>query len=106
MATLAANVPHGERDPMDIHTATAAKRGWPLHPDTLKYLVVASGFQRVEMRFLSPYPGDAKLQHCQVPPEVNAPGIVNLAQAFNENVDKINALMFSYLDYAVVARRL
>jgi len=35
LATLAANVPHGERDPMDIHTATAAKRGWPLHPDTV-----------------------------------------------------------------------
>jgi len=25
-----------------------------------------------------------------------------LAQAFNENVDKANAVMFSYLDYAVV----
>jgi SAM-dependent methyltransferase len=79
---------------------------WPLHPDTLKYLVVASGFQRVELRFLSPYPGDAKLQHCHVPSEANTPGMVSLVQTFNENVDKINALMFSYLDYAVVARRL
>jgi SAM-dependent methyltransferase len=79
---------------------------WPLHPDTLKYLVVASGFQRVEVRFLSPYPDDGKLQHSQVPPEAATLGVVSLVQAFNENVDKINALMFSYLDYAVVARRL
>ena len=35
MATLVVNVAHRERDPTDIHTATAAKRGWPLHPDTV-----------------------------------------------------------------------
>ena len=29
-----------------------------------------------------------------------------LAQAFNENVDKANAVMFSYLDYAVVGQRM
>ena len=36
---------------------------WPLHPETLKFLVVASGFQRVDVRMLSPYPEAAKLQH-------------------------------------------
>ena len=79
---------------------------WPLHPETLKFLVVASGFQRVDVRWLSPYPRDAKLQHVQLPPDARAPGIVAFAQAFNENVDKANAVMFSYLDYAVVAERI
>lgn len=79
---------------------------WPLHPDTLKYVVIASGFQRVDVRFLSPYPGDAKLQHCHVPPDTNTLGMVNLAHAFNENVDKLNSLMFGYLDYAVIGRRM
>ena len=28
----------------------------PLHPDTLKYLLVASGFQTVDIRYRAPYP--------------------------------------------------
>jgi SAM-dependent methyltransferase len=79
---------------------------WPLHPETLKYLVVASGFQRVEVEFLAPYPEDARLQHGRVPPGLESPGMAGLVEAFNENVDKVNALMFGYLDYAIVAQRL
>jgi SAM-dependent methyltransferase len=79
---------------------------WPLHPDTLKYLVMASGFQRLDVRLLSPYPGDAKLQHCAAPAEMaSSLGMTGLVQSFNENVDKVNSLMFGYLDYAVVARK-
>jgi hypothetical protein len=29
---------------------------WPLHPDTLKYLVVASGFTTAKIEFRSPVP--------------------------------------------------
>jgi SAM-dependent methyltransferase len=79
---------------------------WPLHPETLKFLTVASGFQRVDVRMLSPYPGDAKLQPLWLPPEADTLGMANLAQVFNENVAKLNAVMFSYLDYAVVAERI
>jgi hypothetical protein len=79
---------------------------WPLHPDTLKYLVVASGFQRVDVRMLSPYPGDAKLQHARVAADAATLPIVSLVSTFNENVDKANAVMFSFLDYAVIAERM
>ncbi len=79
---------------------------WPLHPDTLKYLVLASGFQRVDVRWLSPYPADAKLQSCRLPPAATTLGLVNLAQTFNENVEKLNAAMFSYTDYAIIGERL
>jgi len=79
---------------------------WPLHPETLKFLVVASGFQRVDVRWLSPYPSDAKLQHVHLPPDARSASLSAFAQAFNENVDKANAVMFSYLDYAVVGERL
>ena len=79
---------------------------WPLHPETLRFLVVASGFQRVDLRWLSPYPSDAKLQHVELPADARTASLAALAQAFNENVDKANAVMFSYLDYAVVAERI
>jgi SAM-dependent methyltransferase len=79
---------------------------WPLHPETLKYLVVASGFQRIELRLLSPYPSDAKLQHARVPADAASLPMVNLMSAFNENVDKVNEVMFSFLDYVVVGERI
>ncbi len=79
---------------------------WPLHPETLKFLVVASGFQRIELRLLSPYPSDAKLQHARVPADAATLPMVNLMSAFNENVDKVNEVMFSFLDYAVVGERI
>jgi SAM-dependent methyltransferase len=78
---------------------------WPLHPETLKFLVLASGFQRVDVRMLSPYPGDEKLQHVPNPDQLPL-ALANLALTFNENVDKLNTVMFSHLDYAVVGERI
>ncbi len=34
----------------------------PLHPDTLKFLLIASGFQQIEIRYRAPYPEHEKLQ--------------------------------------------
>lgn len=78
---------------------------WPLHPETLKYLVVVSGFQHAEIQFSSPYPAGARLQHCTPPGGDGDLAVRSMVQTLNENVDKVNALMFGYLDYAVVARR-
>jgi len=74
---------------------------WPLHPDTLKYLVVASGFTSANVEFRSPVREEDKLQTFAAPgPEVQP--LADLAEAFNANVEKLNARMFTYLDYAVV----
>ncbi len=74
---------------------------WPLHPDTLKYLVVASGFTSAKVEFRSPVREEDKLQAFAAPgPEVQP--LADLAEAFNANVEKLNARMFTYLDYAVV----
>ncbi|MGE0449447.1 MAG: class I SAM-dependent methyltransferase [Vicinamibacterales bacterium] len=74
----------------------------PLHPDTLRYLVLASGFQDVEVRFSAPFPEASKLQ--PIPVGASAQGAESAA-IFNENVEKLNSLLFTYLDYAIVARR-
>ena len=34
----------------------------PLHPDTLKFLLIASGFQQIDIRYRAPYPEHDKLQ--------------------------------------------
>jgi SAM-dependent methyltransferase len=71
----------------------------PLHPDTLKFLLQASGFGGVEIRYQAPYPEHHKLQRV-------APATLgDVAETLNANVDKLNSLMFTYLDYAAVATR-
>lgn len=70
----------------------------PLHPDTLSYFVSASGFQKVAVQFRVPYPEDEKLRP--------VPGDDETSRAINANVDRLNALLFTYMDYAVVGERL
>ncbi len=74
---------------------------WPLHPDTLKYLVVASGFSSAGVEYRSPVPQRDKLQAFAAPTTAAQP-LADLAEAFNANVEKLNARMFTYLDYAVI----
>jgi len=82
----------------------------PVHPDTLKHLLVASGFQHVEIRYRAPYPEHDKLQQLGVRDSGSAVretpvGIPDLVETLNANVEKINRLLFTYLDYAAVGRR-
>jgi O-antigen chain-terminating methyltransferase len=85
----------------------------PLHPDTLRYLLGAGGFQRVEIRYSTPFPDESKLQpirastHRAASAEaVAAESLSGMAAVINENVRRLNGLLFTYLDYAVIGERL
>jgi len=71
----------------------------PLHPDTLRFLLVASGFQRVEIQYRVPYPEHQKLQR------IPSAALGDAAETLNANIDKLNSLLFTFLDYAAIARR-
>jgi len=71
----------------------------PVHPDTLKYLMIATGFQHVDIRYRAPYPESEKLQ------PIAAGSLGDLAETLNANVEKINRLLFTYLDYAAIGIR-
>jgi SAM-dependent methyltransferase len=74
---------------------------WPLHPETLKYLLVASGFPKVDIEFRSPVAPEDRLQRIDMPAGIDSP-LGELADAFNANVEKLNGRIFTHLDYAVV----
>jgi SAM-dependent methyltransferase len=76
----------------------------PVHPDTLKYLLVATGFQHVEIRYRAPYPESDKLQMLAAGSGPQA-ALTDLVETLNANVEKINRLLFTYLDYAAIGRR-
>ena len=82
---------------------------WPLHPDTLQYLVQASGFSTVKVQYRAPVPEADRLQ--QVPLPVSSDGmdlnptVIDLVDVVNAHADKLNARLFTFMDYAVVARK-
>jgi O-antigen chain-terminating methyltransferase len=76
----------------------------PLHPDTLQYLVVASGFPAAAIEYRSPVAEEDRLQAVAVPPTADT-ALADLVEAFNANVERLNARIFTNLDYAVVAER-
>jgi SAM-dependent methyltransferase len=72
----------------------------PLHPDTLKFLLIASGFQQIDIRYRAPYPEHEKLQ-----PLPASAALGDSVETLNANVEKLNSLLFTHLDYAAVGRR-
>jgi SAM-dependent methyltransferase len=83
----------------------------PLHPETLKFLVLASGFGDAEVRFRTPIPDADRLRRVAPLPELPASAppdarrFAELVAAFNLNMERLNDRLFTHLDYAVVARR-
>ena len=72
----------------------------PLHPDTLSFLAAASGFSDVRVELRSPVDPSSRLQ--PIPPE----GLPERAATLlNENLERLNGLLYGPLEYALIARR-
>jgi O-antigen chain-terminating methyltransferase len=79
----------------------------PLHPDTLKYLVEASGFSRADVQFRRPVRDVDRLVRATPAAAAGAfaPEQAELAVVLNDHADKLNARLFSSMDYVLVAHR-
>jgi O-antigen chain-terminating methyltransferase len=79
----------------------------PIHPDTLKYLVQASGFGSTELRFLMPIADHDKLPKVHVSGESGQidQNLIDLAETINAHADRLNNQLFTFRDFAVVARK-
>ena len=81
----------------------------PIHPETLQYLLQASGFTSVEIVYRSPISAEGKLQKVVGRGEHfgdTAPDVLTeLVSSFNRNVDRLNDRIFSYQDFAAIATR-
>lgn len=72
----------------------------PLHPETLRFLAAAAGFSEARIEYRSPVEPSSRLQ--PIPPE----GLPEAAAGMlNENVRRLNDLLYGPLDYALIARR-
>lgn len=82
----------------------------PIHAETLQYLLHASGFSEVQIVYRSPIAEEGRLQPVTPRPthygeEPSTDPLTELVTAFNRNVERLNARLFSYQDYAAIARR-
>ncbi len=83
---------------------------WPVHPETLQYLLQASGFARVELRYSEQAPDAVRMRG--VDPAsltgldpATARAMTTLADAYNANATILNSLLFTYMDYAAIGYR-
>ena len=72
----------------------------PLHPDTLRFLAAAQGFTDVRIELRSPVDAASRLRPI---PGDGLPGPA--ADALNENMARLNEVLFAPREYALIARR-
>ena len=83
----------------------------PIHPDTLEYLLRASGFATVSIRYSAPVAEHVRMRSVTLPAaladstEPGAKAITDLTRAVNENAAILNSLAFSNQDYAAIGYR-
>ena len=77
---------------------------WPLHPETLKYLVLPADSRAPISSTGRRSPPRTGSRPSRFPPTADAK-LTDLVDAFNANVEKLNARLFTYLDYAVIGAR-
>lgn len=66
----------------------------PLHPETLDFMLRAVGFREVEIRYSSPVSERARLL-----------SVADGSDTLNRNFEKLNALLYGDLDYAVIGTK-
>jgi 2-polyprenyl-3-methyl-5-hydroxy-6-metoxy-1,4-benzoquinol methylase len=80
-----------------------------LHPDTLRYLVQTSGFTHVDVQYRSPVGEGDRLERIAdadlLPAADGNNSLASIGSVVNAHADKLNARLFSSMDYAVVAKR-
>jgi SAM-dependent methyltransferase len=83
----------------------------PVHPETLQYLLRASGFERVEIQYREPVPEREKLKKTAVSADLRvsddpmAQALTGVARTLDTNAEILNRLIFTFMDYAVVGYR-
>lgn len=94
-ASFAALARNFFRDPTHI---------WPLHPDTLGFLMETNGLEHTTTLMRSPYPEEAMLKPLEVS-EYLPPRWKGTLEGLNQNIARLNETLFGYQDYCIVGTK-
>jgi len=76
----------------------------PVHPETLQFLMSIAGFRVSERKFFSPVSDDGKLKKMMITVEMDE-NARNRYDLFNQNIEKLNAVLFGPQDYAIIGKK-
>ncbi|MCX8036784.1 MAG: methyltransferase domain-containing protein [Candidatus Sumerlaeia bacterium] len=76
----------------------------PIHPEAARRLLELVGFSEVQIDYQSPVDEAERLKSIEndVPVDSN---VRRIMETINENIQKINSLLYNYADYAVIGRK-
>ncbi len=76
----------------------------PIHPEAARFVLEAAGFRQVEVRYVNPVPPEGKLQPIEPLWYMRRYEEAFLGQ-INDNLERLNQLLWGAQDYAVIGRR-
>ena len=76
----------------------------PVHSETMRFLLEGAGFWQIQFLFLSPVPPQDRLMSLPVNPDAS-PQEQERIRRLNHNIERLNAVLFGYQDYAAIAER-
>jgi SAM-dependent methyltransferase len=82
----------------------------PIHPDTLRYLVQASGFATADIQFKAPFAEQDRLPTLPLGAVADSAGestqaLSELVETLNAHAERLNARLFTHRDFAIIAKR-
>lgn len=75
---------------------------FPLHPETMRFMLDVSGLKVIEVRKLSAFPKEAELKELELK-EFMSPRLEVMIEQLNQNFKQLNQLLYGYQDYCIVA---
>ena len=76
----------------------------PVHPLAVQFLLERIGFDEVRIEYLNPYPDDIRLIPMVYKEEIS-PFAAQTIVEYNRNVEKLNSVLFTHADYAIIAKK-
>jgi 2-polyprenyl-3-methyl-5-hydroxy-6-metoxy-1,4-benzoquinol methylase len=77
---------------------------FPLHPETLAFILELSGLKVKEVKMLSPVPEEAKLKSLEIE-DYMTPRWAFAIERLNGNIAQLNDLLYGFQDYCIVAEK-
>lgn len=74
-----------------------------IHPDTMRFVMESIGFRDIEFKFLSPVPEESKLK--KIDTSEGDEQDMNRYELINQNIEKLNQLLYGNQDYAVIGKK-
>jgi 2-polyprenyl-3-methyl-5-hydroxy-6-metoxy-1,4-benzoquinol methylase len=76
----------------------------PIHPETLKFLLISVGFRDLNIKFISPVSEEARLKKVSLNDGMEE-WVKSYLDTYNDNIEKLNNILYGAQDYAVIGKK-